>query len=184
MNYYRLHDKNQGNPDRWYLGSPVTEDGQKFDAQLFLGARPMKDLGLLRLPMARTGAAQDFTMGPFNMPVLATHFVSELQRAAPRDFQAFPVIIEGERKEYSIINVLHRVRCVDESRTTVVRWPFDPTVPHLDGVYLTLSDIHIDPAKVGLAQMFRIDGWPAALIVSEAVGAVLAEATGVALEPV
>lgn len=123
-------------------------------------------------------------MADFEMPVLATSFVDELQRVAPGDFQAIPITIEGEERQYSIINVLRLIRCLDESRSTVVRWPANAMVPDLEGTYLTVSDIHIDPAKVGSAQIFRIDGWVAALIVSEAVGAVLADATGVVLERV
>jgi hypothetical protein len=37
MNYYRLHDKNSAYTDGWYLGSPVTTQGQVLDAQKFLG---------------------------------------------------------------------------------------------------------------------------------------------------
>ena len=184
MNYYRLHDKNSEYPDRWYLGSPVTAGGDEVDAQTFLAGQPVGNLGPLRLPITRSGAHQEFTMADFDMPVLATSFVEELQRVAPGDFQAIPVTIEGEERGYSIINVLRLIRCLDESRSTVVRWPVNVAVPDLAGTYLTVSDIHIDPAKVGAAQIFRIDGWVAALIVSETVGAVLADATGVVLERV
>jgi hypothetical protein len=184
MNYYRLHDKNSAYLDRWYLGSPVTTNGEELDAQMCLAGQVAGNLGPLRLPITRPGSHQEFTMADFDMPVLATSFVEELQRVAPGDFQAIPVAIDEEEGEYSIINVLRRIRCLDESRSTVVRWPFNPSVPDLAGTYLTVSDIHIDSAKVGSAQMFRIDGWVAALIVSEPVGAVLADATGVVLERV
>lgn len=184
MNYYRLHDKNSAYPDRWYLGSPVTADGHELDAQMFLAGEPVGNLGPLRLPITRPGAHQEFTMAAFEMPVLATSFIDEVQRVAPGDFQTIPVTIDGERRDYSIINVVRRIKCLDESRSTIVRWPVDAAVPDLAGTYLTLSDIQIDPAKVGSAQMFRIEGWVAALIVSEPVGAVLADATGVVLERV
>ncbi|HEY2854065.1 MAG TPA: hypothetical protein VGJ18_14515 [Gemmatimonadaceae bacterium] len=123
-------------------------------------------------------------MADFDMPVLAMSFVDEVQGVAPGDFQAIPVTIDGETREYGIINVLRVIRCLDESRSTIVRWPFTPAAPDLAGTYLTVSDIHIDPAKVGSAQIFRIEGWIAALIVSEPVGAVLADASGVVLERV
>jgi hypothetical protein len=184
MNYYRLHDKNSSYPDRWYLGSPITDQGDELDARVFLAGQPVPDVGPLSLPITRSGAAQEFTMGDFDMPVLATSFVDELRHVAPDDSQSIPVTVKGEEREFSIINVLHVIRCLDESRSTVVRWPDNATVRDLAGTYLTVSDIHIDPAKVGTANMFRIAGWLAALIVSEPVGAVLADATGVVLERV
>ena len=72
-------------------------------------------------------------MADFDMPVLATSFVEELQRVAPGDFQAIPVTIEGQEREYSIINVLRLIRCLDESRSTVVRWPVNAAVPDWPG---------------------------------------------------
>ena len=118
------------------------------------------------------------------MPVLASDFVHELELVAPGDFEALPVIIEGAEKCHSIINVLHKIRCLDESRSTIVRWPFRPWAPDMDGAYLTVSDLHIDREPVGTAQMFRIERWPLPLIVSERVAAVLADATGMGLEAV
>lgn len=183
MNYYRLHDKNSAYPDRWYLGSPLTSDGEELDARIFTVGRSVPDPGALRLPIIRPGAAQEFTMADFDMPVLATSFFEHLRLVAPDDFQALPVAIEGQSGDYSIINVLRVVDALDESRSTVVRWRADAPLD-LAGTYLTVTDIHIDPSRVAAQQMFRLDGWISALIVSERVGAVLADATGAVLERV
>jgi hypothetical protein len=184
MNYYRLHDKNSAYPDRWYLGSPLTTAGEELDARMFAVGQPVVNPGVLRLPITRQGAAQEFTMADFDMPVLAMSFVDHLWRVARGDFQAWPVVIDGESTAYSIINVVRVVDALDESRSAVARWPADAPLADLAGTYLTVSDIHIDPSRVRGEQMFRLDGWLSALIVSERVGAVLADASGAVLERV
>lgn len=184
MNYYHLHDKNSAYPDRWFLGSPITEAGEELDARIFLDARVLHDIGRLRLPITQEGAHQDFTMAEWEMPVLENSFAEELLSVAPNDVQLIPIAIEGEQHPFSVLNVLHRIRCLDESRSTITWWPANAAIADLAGTYLTVSDIHIDPTRVGASQMFRIDGWVSALIVSEPVGAILADATGAVLERV
>ena len=123
-------------------------------------------------------------MADFDMPVLAASFVEELKRVAPGDFQAIPVTVSGADEHYSIVNILRVVECLDESRSSIARWPVNSPIPELAGTYLTVSDIHIDSACVKGEQIFRVKGWLPAIIVSEGVGSVLADATGAVLERV
>ena len=184
MKYYRLHDKNSAYPDRWYLGSPTDEKGAELDARMFLMGRRLEMQGALSLPIVRAGAPQEFTMGDFDVPILASPFIEELRRLTPDDVQVIPVNVEDGEHQYYLLNVLRVIDCLDESRSTVVRWPADAFPKDLAGSYLTVSDIHVDETKVAGAHMFRIEGWQAALIVSEEVGALLADASGVVLERV
>ena len=121
MNYYRLHDKNSVYPDRWFLGSPVTEDGEELDARVFLEGRALDALGRLRLPITQEGSHQEFTMADWEMPVLENSFVDELLSVAPDDVQVIPIAIEGDPRLFSVLNVLRRIRCLDESRSTITR---------------------------------------------------------------
>ena len=123
-------------------------------------------------------------MAEWEMPVLENSFVDELLSVAPDDVQVIPIAIEGDPRLFSVLNVLRRIRCLDESRSTITRWPATAAIADLAGKYLTVGDIHIDPTRVGTSQMFRIEGWVSALIVSETVGAILADATGAVLERV
>jgi hypothetical protein len=184
MKYYRIHDKNSDRPARWFLASPIAANGGEIDARIFTAGRAVKDPGPLILPVRRQGPPQEFTLADFELPVLADTFAQELEQIAKSDIQRFSVSIKGSSEKYSIINIVSVVPCLDEGRSDVTFWPPDSGAPDMEGKYLTVSNIHVDPSKIENQRIFRLQGWHSAIIVAEPVGALLGDATGVVLERV
>ena len=169
MRYFQLDDDKEVR-GRWYLASPLTPDGQEFDPRVFTYARPVDVTGLLRLPLRRPGRPLDFTMADFAMPVARRSLAEQIDRLAPGTLQRVPVAVEGAAPgDYEIITVLREVACVDEAETHVVRWTPEMSLPDMVGKYLYLANIVIDPAKTDGATLFRLAGWKAAIVCTEAV---------------
>ena len=93
------------------------------------------------------------------------------------DVQWIPVWIDGHmpfggRPEFAALNALRVVRCLDEGRSEFQRWTANDHRPDLTGQYRQVTRLVVDARKIpeGI-HMFRIEGWPVALIVSEEVRA-------------
>jgi hypothetical protein len=184
MRYYRLHDINSEYPDRWYLGSPASVDGAEVDPRTFTRGLRVECLGPLQIKVTREGTPQDFTLAEFGVPVLAQRFVDELLSIASDEIQVFPVSVADYCKEFSIVNVMKVIHCLDESRSDIAYWPANSGLPEMEGKYLTVSNIHLDARKLNGENIFRVGGWQSTIVVSESVGAVFADATGAVLERV
>ena len=158
MRYFQLDDDKHV-PGRWYLGSPLTPDGQELDPRTFTYSRPVDVTGLLRLPLRQPGRPLDFTMADFAMPVARRPLAEQLEQLAPGAVQRVSVAVEGTAPgDYEIVTVLREVACVDESETEVVRWTAEMGRPDMVGKYLYLTNIVIDPTKTDDAALFRLAG--------------------------
>ena len=184
-NYYRLHDKNPVDvPSRWYLKGPIGVDGKEIDARRFNSGRRLDIVGPVRILIRQAGPLMDFTLADFDMPVVRRSVADTLQVVAGQDIQRFPATVDGMPGGYDIINILPSIPCLDETRSEVTRWPYDPKMPDRAGKYLTVSNIRIRPELVDGHRIFRIAGWRPAIIVSADVKEAIKGATGTVLEPV
>ncbi|WP_408888747.1 imm11 family protein [Myxococcus faecalis] len=167
---------------RWYLDDPTSATGEALeDVWLFSDGRPIAPQGRLRVPISRPGIPLDIEFAGTGLaPVVSGRVASLFREMAPDDVQLFPVEVEGESGPYFILNVAQTVRCIDDAACREVqRYAADDAL-HSDraGEYRSVIGLRIDPAKVGNARVFRLWGWPAALIVDEEIKDAL-EANGI-----
>jgi len=101
------------------------------------------------------------------MPVVTSEIADLLAELAPHDIEIFPVHVADTNQQFAILNVVALVDCLDERRSTVTRWTPESSRPDLLGQIKMISRIRLDPAQVGDHHLFRLTGWPLALLVSE-----------------
>jgi hypothetical protein len=161
--------------DLWFLGKPIQPDAKSMDARRFTSCERVGAVDLpLWLPIERPGRPARLTLGAFDMPVADRALAASLDEAAGSDIQLVPAIAQ-DGTELAIVNVLSCVGCLDETKTVGDKWTELHGRPDLIGRYRTITHLFIDPSRID-KEVFRVQGWKVALIVSDR----LAKATGLA----
>lgn len=166
FSYFELVDDVEAS-GRWFLKSPRDKDGAPVDARMFTVARPMIVQGPLAISLRREGARLDWTFADFDMPVASASATRVLQQLAPQHVEIHPACVEKQDEEFAVINVLACRKCVDESESEFLKWTPTDNRPDKCGDYRQMTRLRIRAAAAEDADIFRVDGWRIALIVSE-----------------
>lgn len=153
--------------DPWFLDEPQSEDGTVIDAREFTRGEPYAGLVPVRLPIAQPGQVTEFTFAAFDMPVVSNRVGTILERVAPNEIERIPVVVGSSHRGFEILNVTSKAKCLDESRSQVLKWKLEDRRPDRVGKYRMVTGITIEPNCVSGKHIFRIKGWEIALIVSE-----------------
>jgi hypothetical protein len=154
-------------PNRWHLDTPSDSQGRKvFDWDFTKGA-PVHVEGRLKVPIEIPGRPLDFSWAGLSIPVVHVKIASMLSELAPNDVQLIPADIEGQPDQYLIMVATRLIRCIDEAASRILLWTVEDGVPKKVGKYRDVRDLRVDKAQVGNARVFRPEGWPVVLIVSE-----------------
>ena len=89
------------------------------------------------------------------------------------DTEWIEVCIDGSDHSYSILNVLAERDCTDTERSEFTRWEKSDGRADKVGEFRMFTKLLIDPRRCGDAEIFRLDGWNIALVVSERVRGML-----------
>jgi len=154
-------------PDRWHLATPLDSQGHEVDDWQFSEGTPLQLQGRLRVPVEHAGGPLDFSEAGIKVPVIHARMAAALLELAPTDVQLIPAEIEGHPDQYFILVATRLIRCIDEKASRVQFWAPEDGAPHKVGKYYAVDDLRIDKAKVGSARVFRPEGWPGTLIISE-----------------
>jgi hypothetical protein len=158
-------------PGRWYVDSPLDEQGKELIPYQFRRGRILGREKPLFLPIHIPGRTLDFTQTALGFIVVNSRFVSVCERLGiQNEVQFIPARVEGQSEPYFVLNPLRIVKCVDEARSeefSVYEPDYDD--PEKVGHYRYVSGLKIDPEKVGDASIFLPWGWTLDLIVSERV---------------
>lgn len=154
---------------RWYLGSPLDPRGTEIDPRLFTQGVPVGSQPPLTLPVRRSGDEVGFNFCDFDMVVTLSSLNAKLEALVGPAIQRIPVIVEGQREKFEILNACELVRCVDESRSLLSKWTVADGRPDKVGQFRMIAKLRIDSAAAGGHKFFRVAGWPIALIASEEV---------------
>lgn len=154
---------------RWYLKSPLTPDGNEVDPRLFTQGLHVDHQPHLTLPVRRDGDEVQFNFCDFDMVVTPSAINEALELLVGPVAQRFRVAIEGCQDSYEILNVCDLVKCVDESRSLFAKWTEVDGRPEKVGHFRMFAKLKIDPVAAAGHEIFRISGWPIALVVSEKV---------------
>jgi hypothetical protein len=76
------------------------------------------------------------------------------------------VDVESQPDQYLILVATRLIDCIDERASRFDRWTPEEGVLHNIRRYSIMYELRIDQAKVGSAQVFRLEGWTGPLIVS------------------
>lgn len=152
---------------RWFLDEPLSARGKEIDAREFTYGQPYAGPRPERVPIGQAGPPVEFNMAAFDMPVVSQEIARRLSVIAPREIECFPVAVGSSIVRYAILNAVHREACVDEQHSIIMRWMPGDGRPDLVGTYRMVSNLRIDPALTHNRDIFRIQDWEVALIVSE-----------------
>jgi hypothetical protein len=173
MRYFRLLDDVHV-PGRWHLGEVTTSLREAPD---FLVGCKLPSETRAVVAITHDGRPLDFCLTSFGVPVAKKKLADAVASIAEGDLQQVPLTVEG-RSGFVIVQVLRLVACLDEKRSEFVKWTDRDHRADLAGRYRMVTKLFVDELRIPSgAQIFRIDGWPIALIVSQSVREVM-EAAG------
>ena len=183
--FYRL----LADPDmssRWYIKSPLDPAGNEIDPRLFTqGIRVRPQLPLI-LPLRRKGDRVGFNFCDFDMVVTPTYINAQLEALVGSAIQRIPVTVDAIRDEFEILNVCELIQCVDEKRSTLTKWTEADARSEKTGQYRMITKLAVDSVSARGHHIFRVAGWPIALIASEDAKALFEaeQLSGLKYEPV
>jgi len=167
MKFYRL-DNDPDLFDRWHLEEPRLKEVDDYDFWPLIAGVDVKPIDGLKIPIQEAGAHLSFTMAAFDIPVVATGIIEQMAKVDFKGVSSVPCTVEGERESFSILVVPRLVKCVDEGRCHCTRWVASDGRPDRVGQYRMIVDLKIKAEAVPQeVDIFRVDGWNVALIVSE-----------------
>jgi len=167
VQYYKLITDDKNHADRWFLNDPRDAEDNEIDARLFTYGEPYTGPDPVTVPIDYLSYEVGFHLAAFDMPVVDRELARELYYLAPDGIELFDIEVWSLAVgQYSILNVIDVVDCVDRERSRIQYWPEDER-PENCGEFRALGDIHIHPEKAEGHHIFRLGGWEIALIVSE-----------------
>lgn len=156
---------------RWHLSEIMAGDRDTSNA--FKRGCATELTGPLWACVSREGRALEFTLTSFAVPVVSRPLAAAISGVSGQDVQRVPLEVPGVG-EYEILNTTKIVRCLDETRSSFVKWKAIDHRADLAGQYREVSKLVINPNLVpGDTQVFRIEGWRIGLVVSERVRSVM-----------
>ena len=188
MKYFRVHP-DVSMRERWILGGIRYSENWEFLDPYVECMEPCR----YALDLHFDGVAVDFTVaGSASVPIVSARFcdalaglpeIEELYRNTVME----PVSIEGASggAQYFVMIVESKFDCIDGASSKFTRFAInDPWRPSLSEENSSEFNLVLDASRIGDKHIFRLVGYPHALIVSEEVKARLerAEVTGIAYE--
>jgi hypothetical protein len=164
--FYELCDDVES-PGRWYLDGVIAPGAQDIDPRDFNEGQWMNAPSSLTVRVRNDGRPLDFTFADFRMPVVTRTVGAMIADIAPNAVQCIPVTVAGQQQPYDILNVTSRCRCIDESRSSIVRWTPRDGRPDKVGQYRMITTLRVDRVQAAGKQIFRCEGWKIVVIVSE-----------------
>lgn len=150
---------------RWYLKAPLDVRGDEIDSRLFTQGK-FYDGGLpVVIPLRRFGEVMDVTFADFDMLVVTTSVIDNILNYLNISIQRFPVCVDG-KEGFEIVNPLMLISCVDESGSEIIKWNEGDGRPEKVGQFRMITKLKINDDLGINSHLFRVAGWPIALIVS------------------
>jgi hypothetical protein len=162
--------------DRWYLGAPKKENGEEIDPRIFTRGEPVAIRDDLYVPVDQGTRPLDFTLAAFDMPVVKTHVAAIIETCAAENIQRIPVFVGANLKGYEILNVLPKLKALNETHSEISYWRPEDGWPERVGEYSGVAKIVLKKDIVRGVRIFRLNGWEVPIIIDEVLQAALSEA--------
>lgn len=151
---------------RWHVSDVLLPNGS--EPSLDAG-EPMHDLEPLVATVSHPGRVLDFTITSFNIPLVTNRLALAISSVAGSQVQCLPVDVAAQ-SGMVVLNALRVIRCLDETRSEFIKWTKEDHRADLAGQYRQVTKLVLAPGSVPAdAHFFRVEGWLAALVASEAV---------------
>jgi hypothetical protein len=162
MRYYRLLD-DLYIPNRWHLGD-VSASG--VDMKASLDSLSYLATNTVDVEISSDGSPLDYSHTAFGVPVAKTRLAQAVGEVSPLEVQRIPARV-GPYGQYEVLHCIRSVACLDENRSTTLKWLPGDHRPDKVGQYRMVIDLRVDAGRIPTdAHFFRIEGWAVALIVS------------------
>jgi hypothetical protein len=149
---------------RWHVGEIVDPDGTGLVMDT---CEPVTAPGPFCAAISRQGTPLDFFLTSFNAPIAANTLAAAIRAVVGSDVQYIPIHIQGHGT-MTALNALKRVQCVNERRSSFVKWTIDDGRPDRLGGYRQIGNLVLDQVSIPRnAHFFRVHGWEVALVISE-----------------
>ncbi len=160
--FYELEDGNFG--AYLLLGTARDRHGNE---RSFLGTAPFALADApVQLETVTDGPLLEYSTTAYGAPVATERLAGVISKVAPGSVRAVPAEVRGY-EGLVVLNVLKEVSCVDEERCEWTKWTAEDGRPELVGQYRMVSGLRIRSQAVPAgAHIFRVAGWPVALLVS------------------
>jgi hypothetical protein len=136
--------------------------------ELWAGTRAPEGASVLA-KVSHAGAALDFCLTSFAVPVARRQLGQAIAPIAGRDLQRLPIEISG-CAGFEVLNSVRVIKCLDERLSKFTKWTEKDHRADLAGQYRMVTRLKIDLRLLPTsAHFFRLEGWRIALIVSERV---------------
>lgn len=170
---------------RWFLEEPRDERGKTIDPRQFSNGTKVDVDGSLCVQIRTNGQPVGLTFADFDMLVADRSTSLLLARHSNAEIQLIPVRIDSAPGEYSIVNVLTKYDCIDESRSQFMRWAERDGIPGKAGQYRSFAKLSLDAKRIGPSSLFRITNWEQVLVVTRRLKLLLEEylVTGISFLP-
>jgi hypothetical protein len=179
MTYYRIVHKvtEWGEPTGNIIdmAMPFDEDGTELDPFDFLSAKKLTHINKVDLRLELSGPPNDFIFASFDIPICHKRIIRALQGICPHDFQAIDVITGFNDIDYTIINVLALADCIDEAKSRILYWTEKDGIPSKVGKFKMAGKLVLNPVFIGCHDLFRLEKWEIAIVVSQRVKDVFEE---------
>lgn len=167
---------------RWFVCAPEGSDGSAAGMEFIRGEEVVGAASYLAR-VRQVGEPLDFTFADFGIPIVRREIAVQLEALATNDVQRLPVVVEGERGEYDVLNIRSLVDCMDRKSSLITYWTEADGLPEMVGQYLSVLNPGIIADRTGGHHVFRMSGWVPPIIVDARAGEVLAGVSGIILQP-
>lgn len=159
-------------------------EGKSVPPHLFRRSEPFDSPDGLIVQAGRSGRETQFTMAPFEVPVVGPQFAALL--ADRGDVQLVPVDVSRPVSgRYFILNTLREVDAIDLANSRVTRWQTSDGRPDKVGSIRMITHLVLSADAVRAApQIFRLSGWVVPLVVKKELAERLRGLEGLDLIPV
>ena len=162
----------QADNRKWHLSVPhVLPDGSWKDVWAYSRCERISPVMPLDVSVKKIGRPVDYNFASFNIPIVSARLGQIIDEIAPLDIQRIPVNMSAVG-EWEVLNVLHKVDCLDRRRSIIQYFPSDPAdpeviqYPHRAGKPRGVVKLVIDPQRVHDRHIFRIQDWTVVVIIS------------------
>ncbi|WP_147401502.1 MULTISPECIES: imm11 family protein [Agrobacterium] len=174
MLFWQLED-DINYPSRWYLNEIGGKNVDKGYNWQFLTGDGVVD-EKYTLSLTRDGAEMDFTLtDAFVVPIVSGRLKDALDFVEGVRF--FEILLERKQQsiyEYYAMVTDKMVDCFDEKSSIFqIFTPDDPIRPDRAGEYHSVLRLAVDPIRAAGHDIFRIERYPTALIVSDRIKRIL-----------
>lgn len=166
VKYFRIEDSFD-DKSRWRLGDPKV-DGVALDPRFFTKCKRYTGNIVLDVPIEKGVNPLDFTLGPFDMPVVTQRLGEMIESLAPAEIQRVPIRI-GRFGDYEILNILTLRDAIDEKLSEISRWEEKDGRPEKIGQYFAIGELVLNEKKINHSKILRLKDWKLPLIVCETI---------------